>query len=71
MVNITLTPREALRIQSEQIEYYSVRYPHLAAAAAAATNIEGLDLDEPLPVRLVNRHIPRGCFLGYLIGELF
>lgn len=66
-----MTPRDALRIQAEQLLYYSRRYPHLAAAASAANNTDGLDLDEPLPVHEVHKRIPCGKHLGWLIGEEF
>jgi hypothetical protein len=68
---ITLTLREALAIQEKQLAHYSPRFPELRAAATAATNVEGLDLDESMPVSEVNKLVPRGCFLGYLIGESF
>jgi len=68
---MTMTLREALLIQEKQLAYYSPRFPRLRAAAAQAMNLEGLDLDEPMPVSRVNRLVPRGCFLGYLIGESF
>lgn len=69
---ITMTIREALAIQAEQLDYYRDRYPHLEAAAIGATRVPAdADLDEPLPVRQIKAMIPRGCDLGQLIGEPF
>src|SRR6266705_4468448 len=68
---ITLTLREALAIQEKQLAHYSPHFPGLRAAAIAATDVEGLAVDAPMSVGRVNQLVPRGCFLGYLIGESF
>lgn len=64
----TMTLREALTIQSEQIAFYSNRFPSMKEAAEKATKIEGLDLDAVMDVTTVNELVPRGLSLGYLIG---
>ena len=66
-----MTPRAALAIQETQLKHYEHSYPTLRAAALAATNLEGIDLDEPLSIQEINRRIPRGFWLGQLIGENF
>jgi len=66
-----MTPREALVVQERQLKYYEAQYPSLRAAASAANNLEGIDLDDPLPIQEINRRIPRGFFLGVLIGQAF
>ena len=68
---ITLTPREALEIQTKQIEHYSRWYPQLIRAAKQATKLEGLNLDTPYPSKDLALRIPRGAYLGYLIGKEF
>ncbi len=65
---IEITPREALAIQAKQLAYYEKHFPQLRAAAAKATNVEGLDLDKPVPSRDLVKRIPRGSALGTLIG---
>jgi hypothetical protein len=65
---IILTPRYALEIQRKQIEYYEKQFPQMREAATKATNVDGLDLDKPYPVRDLRNRIPRGVDLGNLIG---
>jgi hypothetical protein len=57
---ITMTARQALEVQARQVAHYSANYPNVAALVAAATNIDGLNLDEEYDVAFLNRHIPRG-----------
>lgn len=55
--NIKLSARRALAIQASQLEHHSEA---IRANIAEQTNVEGLDLDEELPVHIINRHVPRG-----------
>ncbi len=66
-----MTPREALAVQERQLKYYEAQFPHLRAVASAANNLEGVDLDEPLSILEINKRIPRGVWLGVLIGQAF
>ena len=68
---VMLTPREALAIQAKQLDYYGARFPHLREAARRATNLEGLEMDREYKSWELSKKIPRGCDLGYLIGEKF
>ena len=65
---ITMTLREALNIQAEQIAFYSSRFPSIKEAAEKVTNTAGFDLDAAMDVASVNELVPRGLNLGYLIG---
>lgn len=65
---ILLTPREALHIQEEQSAHYEEKFPQLRERAEQANNIDGLELDKPLPAKDLVTRIPRGTSLGNLIG---
>jgi len=66
-----MTIREALKIQAQQLDYYAPNYPQLREVAAQATHVAGLDHDALRPVVEINRLVPRGGFLGQLIGVEF
>lgn len=64
---IKLTKAEALRIQAEQVAYYSAIYgPQVADLVAAATTADALP-DGEHDVVVINRHIPRGGAIEALI----
>lgn len=67
---MTMTKAEALRIQAEQVAFYSRSYgPKVADLVAAATTADAL-ADGEHPVSVINRHIPRGGALEWLIPEI-
>jgi len=73
-MNFTLTPFRALEIQTAQIHHYGYRYPTgevgLRAHVQHLTTIKGLDLNpyaKPLPILEINRRIPRGGQIEYII----
>lgn len=58
----TMTKAEALRIQREQVEWYSRTgdRPWLAEKVAAMTTADELQDGVQYPVYVINKHIPRG-----------
>jgi hypothetical protein len=65
----TLTKAEALRIQAEQVEHYARCYgPHVRELVAAATTAHLLP-DGEHDIVTINRHIPRGGAIEWLIPE--
>lgn len=69
---IKMTLQEALDIQREQIKHYGHLHPQgvagLAKVMAARTNVEGMDLTVMRDVAEVNRHVPRGSDIEYILG---
>lgn len=69
---VTMTLREALEIQSKQIKHYGHLHPQgvegLAADMKARTRVEGMDLDAEMPVTEINRYVPRGSDIEFLLG---
>lgn len=67
---ITLTKAAALAIQAKQLDHYAPDPAHpLRAAVAAKTTADELD-DEPYSVVDINRHIPRGGDLEFIMADL-
>lgn len=67
---MTMTKAEALAIQAKQLDHYAPDPNHpLRAAVAAKTTADALD-DEPYSVVDINRHIPRGGELEYIMADL-
>ena len=65
---LTLSKTRALEIQAEQIEYYAVMYGDaVRVLVAAATRAHMLPDDGEQDIVLVNRHIPRGGKIEYII----
>ena len=62
-----MTKDEALKIQSEQIAYYSQWVPDLATHVAAITNADALEDGEDYPVYEINRYIPRGVAIEKIV----
>lgn len=71
-MNFTLTVAEALKIQAGHVEWYGPRYPGgteaLRAKVASMTTADQLAPNEPHSVIEINRHIPRGADIEYLVG---
>ena len=67
-MKFTMTPQEALEIQRKQIEHYKRHREDLADVVAKLTDVKGLNLDEDMPVREINKRIPRGGDIEYLCG---
>ena len=69
---IKMTLQEALDIQREQIEHYGHLHPQgvagLSKVMAARTNVEGMDLTAMRDLAEVNRHVPRGAAIEYILG---
>jgi len=63
---ITMTLREALKIQAEQIAFYSRYRADLAQVVASKTDIAGRDLDIPMSTPEIDRLVPRGCDIEYI-----
>lgn len=66
---IKLTKARALAIQAEHVEWYSPGRPWLAAAVAAATRADLLPDGVEIDVVEVNRHIPRGGAIEWMITQ--
>lgn len=71
---VEITVEHALRIQAEQLAYYSGLYPHraeaLAAALASETTAGELEPGRAYPVYVINRHVPRGGWFERSIPEI-
>jgi hypothetical protein len=65
-----MTKAEALRIQAEQVAWYSRNGGRewLAAKVAAMTTADALEDDKEYPVHVINDHIPRGADIEYVLG---
>lgn len=67
----TLTIRAALAKQEEQLNWYCTPDKEYAdevrRSIIEATDIDDIDLDTPMPIALVNRHVPRGGDIEYAI----
>jgi hypothetical protein len=64
-----LTKERALAIQAEQVAHYAQYDPDIAAKVAAVTNADALLPGVEYDVVEVNRHIPRGGFIEFLMGQ--
>ena len=65
---LTLSKTRALEIQAEQIEHYAAMYGDaVRVLVAAATRAHMLSDDGEHDIVLVNRYIPRGGKIGYII----
>lgn len=62
-----MTKEQALKIQSDQIAYYSQWVPDLAARVAAITDASALNDGEDYPVYEINRYIPRGFAIEKIV----
>jgi len=69
-MKITMTKAEALRIQAEQVAWYSRRgdRPWLAEKIASMTTADALEDDKDYPVYVINTHIPRGVDIERVCG---
>lgn len=70
-MSILLTPNEALEIQERHIkhygEFYSGGVESLRAKLKSMTNLDGLNLDQQYSVFEINKRIPRGGDIEYLV----
>ncbi len=64
----TMTKAEALKIQTEQIAWYSKYCANLAEKVAALTTADALQDGVEYPVSVVNKHIPRGGDIEHICG---
>jgi len=69
-MRIVMTKAEALKIQAEQVAWYSRAgdRPWLAEKVAAMTTADALEDDVEYPVHVINEHIPRGGDIEHLCG---
>lgn len=67
MFNLKMTKEEALKIQAEQVEWYGATRPWLAAAVAIRTTADKLESGKEYSLETINRHIPRGGEIEFLI----
>lgn len=69
MFNLKMTKEEALKIQAEQVEWYGAQRPWLAAAVAIRTTADKLENGKEYSLETINRHIPRGGEIEFLIEQ--
>ena len=70
---ITMSYNEALAIQAKQLDYYSQRLSEqgqtiLRAAVAVTTSPCSGDPDKPQSIIEINRLVPRGSDIEFLLG---
>ena len=65
---VKMTKADALKIQAEQIAWYSHLRADLAEAVAAITTADQLTDGVEYDVSDINKHIPRGADIEYLCG---
>ena len=63
-----MTKEKALRIQSEQIAYYSQWVPNLSELVAKVTRADELD-DGEHEVYIINKYIPRGGAIENIVKK--
>lgn len=64
----TMTKAEALKIQAEQVAWYSHYRTDLAEVVASLTTADELEDGKEYPVTVINKHIPRGGDIERLCG---
>jgi hypothetical protein len=66
----TMTKAEALKIQADHIAWYNRNgaFPWLADKVASMTTANELQDGVEYPVHVINKHIPRGGDIEYLLG---
>jgi hypothetical protein len=67
----TMTKEEALKIQAEQVAWYSkywTGFGTLAEKVASLTTADALQGGVAYPVRIINEHIPRGGDIEHICG---
>lgn len=68
---IMLTPNEALEIQERHVKHYGDCYSGgveaLREKLKSMTNLNGLDLEQKYSVFEINKRIPRGGDIEYLV----
>lgn len=65
---ITMTKDQALKIQADQIAWYTHLRADLAERVAEITTADSLEDGVDYPVYIINRHIPRGASIERLAG---
>jgi hypothetical protein len=63
-----MTKEKALKIQAEQVVYYSQWVPDLADRVAAITRADELD-DGEHEIYIINRYIPRGFDIEQIVEK--
>lgn len=67
---VMMTKAQALEIQAKQLDHYAKYYgEHIRALVAAATTADQLEDGVEYPSWTINRHIPRGGAIEFLIPE--
>jgi hypothetical protein len=67
---VMMTKAQALEIQARQIDHYAKQYgEHVRTLVADATTADALEDGVEYPATIINRHIPRGAFIEFLIPE--
>ncbi len=64
-----MTKEEALKIQAEDVAWYSKDRADVAQIVASVTTADDLEAGIRYPVTIINRHIPRGLDIEYLINK--
>lgn len=67
----TMTVKEALKIQTEQIEHYKKYNPEIGKIIASKTNVSGVDQNKELPIKEINKMVPRGAEIELILGLNF
>lgn len=70
-MKLEMTLREALEIQTKQVAHYLRHNPRLPEIVAAKTDVSGVDLDTPLDIFEINRRVPRGASIEFMLGLNF
>jgi hypothetical protein len=67
---VMMTKAQALEIQARHVEHYAKHYGEkVRELVAAATTADQLEDGVEYPSWTINRHIPRGAGIEYLIPE--
>ena len=70
-MKLEMTLREALEIQTRQVAHYLHHNPRLPEIVASKTDVSGVDLDIKLDIFEINRRVPRGASIEYMLGINF
>ena len=67
-MEVTMTLREALKIQAEHIVWYQKYRADLADVVARQTDVRGCDLDAKRSILEINERVPRGSAIEFICG---
>lgn len=64
-----MTKEKALKIQSDQVAFYSKYLPNLAELVAAETQADKLEDGKEYSVVIINQYIPRGGSIESILAR--